>query len=192
LFAAQPAIHFPKQEKVHCRAGFVGSYSTNIHPERRAWQNQVFEAASEIGLTVYDRNWFRSGAHYRFPQRPWIKVRERVPHRDTAGIYRSYVANINVNTVRDSETAFSRRLVEILASGSLAVTNPTPAVSTHFADYCHTVSQEEEARELFRRLSREGLSPSEKEMVRAGAEHVRKHHTWRHRLEQLRTSNNRV
>lgn len=185
MFAAQPAIHFPKPEKVHRRACFVGSYSTNIHPDRRAWQNQIFEAASEIGLTVYDRNWFRSGAHYRFPARPWIKVRERVPHRQTAGIYRSYIANINVNTVTDSQTAFSRRLVEILACGSLAVTNPTPAVDKHFADYCKVVKDEEEARELFRRLARDGLSAREAEMVRAGAEHVRKHHTWRHRLEQL-------
>lgn len=106
-------------------------------------------------------------------------MRERVPHPQTAGIYRSYIANINVNTVENSQSAFSRRLVEIMACGSLAVTNPTPAVMKHFAGYSRVVSDEEEAREHFHRLAREGLSPEEREMVLAGADYARKHHTWR-------------
>src|SRR5690625_1350037 len=184
MFAAQPAIHFPKEEPLARRAAFAGSYS-NVHPQRRAWQDQVFEATSEIGLTVHDRNSHRSGEHYRFPQRPWIEVQERVPHRKTAGIYRRHLANINVNTIHDSQTAFSRRLVEILACGALAVTNPTPAVRAHFADYCCIVRNEEEARALFRRLARDGLSSRQREMLRAGVAHVLQHHSWRHRLQQI-------
>lgn len=185
MFAAQPAIHFPKPAPQRRRAAFVGSYSTRIHPRRRAWQDAVFEAAAEIGLTVYDRNWKRRGAHYRFPRRPWIEVRKGVPHRKTAEIYRGHLVNINVNTIEDSETAFSRRLVEILACGGFVVSNPTPAVARHFSEYCSVVRDGEEARALFRRVARDGLSPRQQEMARAGAEHVLKHHTWCHRLEEM-------
>jgi len=63
MFAAQPKLHFPKPGPVDRRAAFVGSCNTAIHPGRRAWQDQVFEAAAEIGLVAYDRNWRRRGAH---------------------------------------------------------------------------------------------------------------------------------
>src|SRR5690625_3169612 len=52
MFAAQPRIHYPKAGPVDPRAAFVGSYSTHVHPARRAWQDQVLEATEEIRLVV--------------------------------------------------------------------------------------------------------------------------------------------
>lgn len=78
----------------------------------------------------------------------------------------------------------SRRLLEILACGGIAVTNPSCAVDRYFRDFCHVVSTPEQANELFVRL-RNG--PSAEDMVRAeaGARYVRQHHTWAHRLGEL-------
>ena len=80
---------------------------------------------------------------------------------------------------------FSRRLVEILACGGVAVTNVTPAVEAMFRDYCHAVSGKEEMEELFDRVRKFGLNEKDKEMARAGAAYVAKYHTWTHRLEEI-------
>lgn len=184
MFAASTAIHRPSDQDPLRRAAFVGSYSS-VHPHRKVWQDSMFEATRELGLVIYDRNSSRSQTQYRFPDHPWIEVRRAVPHKRTAEIYRTHAINLNVNTITDSRTAFSRRLVEILACGGYMVTNQTKAVLNLFADYCAVLDEPEEARSLFDRVAKSGLSARQKEQARAGAEYVAENHSWRHRLREI-------
>lgn len=133
LFSAQPATHFPsKTGYKYKKACFPGSYSHHIHDERRAWQDLLFSAAKPLGVTVFDRNSQRKSDNYRYPKFDNLEVRPAVAHRQTADIYRDYMVSLNVNTVVDSPTMFSRRLVEIIACGSLAVTTPAKSVDGLF------------------------------------------------------------
>jgi spore maturation protein CgeB len=187
LFAVQPATHsFSGFNFKHRRSNFVGSYSHHIHDRRREWQDMFFDAALETGLgvTAVDRNSGRKAVHYRYPQVPNLEVLPAVTHAQTAQVYRDYLVSLNVNTIEDSATMFSRRLVEILACGGVAVTNPSPAVTRYFQDYCHVVQSADEARELFDRL-RHGPAEQDLERARAGAEYVLREHTWAHRLEEI-------
>jgi len=185
MFAVQPAIHFPSHKGyVHHRACFVGSYSLHIHDRRRKWQEILFAASSDVGVTVFDRNSGRRSPNYRYPDLPWLEVRPSVRHTRTAEIYRDYMISLNVNTVEDSGTMFSRRLIEILACGGLAVTAPALSVARYFKDYCHVVSCEDDARDLFGRL-KDGLPTRDRQMTAAGAAYVLKEHTWAHRLEEI-------
>jgi spore maturation protein CgeB len=185
-FAVQPAIHHPVAgEPPLRRANFVGSYSRHIHDRRREWQDMLFQAAQPMGLTVFDRNSGRKAERYRYPPLPWMDVRPAVPYEKTADIYRRHAVSINVNTVEDSASMYSRRLVEIIACGGLAVTNPSPAVSRYFADYCTVVHNAEEANEVMARIARDGLSRQDRERALAGADYVLKHHTWAHRLQDI-------
>jgi len=184
MFAASAQLHKPRTVDVLRRASFVGSYSSQ-HAARKQWQDKMFLSAEVIGMTVYDRNSARKSADYRYPPHPWIDVRRAVPYARTAEIYQRHAVNLNVNTITNSATAFSRRLVEIIATGSLALTNVTPAVSNIFANYCIATDDAEEARQVFERISRDGLSKKDAEKCREGADYVLKNHTWRHRLEQI-------
>jgi len=189
MFAVQPALHTPDiAEPKIMRANFVGSYSLHMHDNRRQLQHMLFKAAAdELGLTVFDRNSGRKSANYRYPANDIsMEVKPAVPHAATVDIYRDYLVSLNVNTIQDSPTMFSRRLVEILGSGGLAVTTPALSVDALFAPYCHVVRCEEEARALFARLRRDGLSAADREMKAAGAEYVHEHHTWTQRLAQIR------
>jgi len=107
-----------------------------------------------------------------------------VSNRETAAIYKRHLLSINVNSVTDSETMVSRRLLEILACGGIVVTNPSKAVEREFADFCHVVSDAVEARALFKRMSH-GPTQDDLERACAGAEYVAQHHTWAHRLADL-------
>lgn len=80
---------------------------------------------------------------------------------------------------------YSRRLVEILACGGIAVTNPTAAVNRYFSEYCHVISDHTEAADLFTRLK---MGPSARDLERAaaGARYVLAEHTWAQRLDDVR------
>lgn len=185
-FPVQPKIHNPIDEfkskiKSTC---FVGSYSHHIHDGRRKWQDIMFQAARFYGLTVYDRNSDRKSKNYRYPDWPWIDVRPSVSNEKTADIYRRYLVQFNVNTVTDSPTMYSRRLVEALACGSIVVTNPAVSVDKMFAEYCEVVHSREECDDVLERIFKGG-GKRELERARAGADYVLREHTWEKRLKQI-------
>ncbi|OOF42470.1 spore coat protein [Rodentibacter rarus] len=187
MFAVQPKFHsFTGFNFKYNKANFVGSYSHHIHDIRREWQNSLFNTAlnSGLGLDVFDRNSKRKSQNYRYPNLEGMNVYHALNYPDTAKIYKDYLVSLNVNTVVDSPTMFSRRLIEILACGGIAVTNPSLAVNALFKEYCHIVHNEEEMTELFNRLK---FSPSAQDLerARAGAKYVAQYHTWAHRLEQI-------
>lgn len=187
IFPVQPATHnFTGFNFKHHRANFVGSYSHHVHNRRRVWQDLMFDAVKHtgLGLTVIDRNSDRKSENYRFPSIPGLEVRAAVPHAQTAQIYKDCLVSLNVNTIEDSATMYSRRLVEILACGGIAVTNPSPAVDRYFKDYCHVVHNAEDATDLFARL-KHGPSPDDLARAEAGARYVLAEHTWSHRLEEV-------
>lgn len=185
LFAVQPRIHHPDAKGFKfSRACFMGSYSHHLHERRRQWQDMLFTASSAFGLTIFDRNSARKSPNYRYPPLPGREIRPSVSYEETAQIYRDYLVSLNVNTIEDSATMFSRRLIEIIACGGLAMTTPALSVENYFKDYCHVVATPAEAQELFQALQA-GLRPKDREMTRAGAEYVLRHHTWAHRLETI-------
>ena len=185
----QPAFHqftgFDFRRNESC---FTGSYYRRILNERRQFLDMVFDtcAKSDVWLNVFDRNHHRLSRHFefRFPKCHRLRLHPSVAHRDTAKVYKAHAISLNVNSVTDSDTMCSRRLLEILACGGIAVTNPSPAVEKHFGDFCHIIRNQAEALELFSRL-RQGPSSRDLERAAAGAAYVRQHHTWSHRLEQI-------
>ncbi|MBN1607505.1 MAG: glycosyltransferase family 1 protein [Polyangiaceae bacterium] len=186
MFAVQPRIH-------HCegatydvaRAVFMGTYCTLQHPQRRAWLDLLLHSASAIGVTAFDRNHHRREPEYRFPTLPWLEVQPGVPHARTGDVYRRYKVSLNVNTIEDSATMFSRRLIEILACGSALVTTPAASVDRYFRDYCEVIEDAEQGAELFSRLRSNPLDRHLRERAMAGVACVHGHHTWKHRLEQI-------
>lgn len=187
MFPVQPATHnFSGFNFKSYSANFVGSYSCHIHDRRRLWQDMMFNAVTCAGidLTVVDRNSNRKSDNYRYPLLPGLKVIPALPHVKTAQIYKNNLISLNVNTIEDSATMYSRRLVEILACGGIAVTNPNPAVDRYFKDYCHVVHNAGEAADLFSRL-KHGPSADDLARAEAGARYVLAEHTWSHRLEEI-------
>lgn len=187
MFPVQPTSHnFTGFNFKHHRANFVGSYSHHVHDRRRHWQDLMFGAVKDtgLGLTAIDRNSDRKSLNYRYPSGPRLEVLPALPHAQTAQIYKDYLVSLNVNTIEDSATMYSRRLVEILACGGIAVTNPSPAVDRYFKDFCHVVHNAEEASDLFARL-KHGPSADDLARAEAGARYVLAEHTWAHRLDEI-------
>lgn len=186
-FAVQPSLHnFTGFNFKYHHSAFVGSYSMHIHPNRRVWQNMLFKAACDNGgLTVFDRNYDRSSNNYRYPKFTNLKVKQGVPYRHTAQIYKDFLISLNVNTIEYSPTMFSRRLIEIMACGGMAVTSPSVSVETLFQDTCFVVRDQKEASVLLERLFRNGPTDADFERMRAGVELVQNNYTWDKRLQEI-------
>jgi hypothetical protein len=189
MMSYQPLFHsfdgFGFSNKKAC---FVGSYYKKILETRRQTLDMMFRAADRSGavIDVFDRNYHRLSHffEYRFPKNRAVDIRPQIPYYETGRIYKAYSLSLNVNSVVDSETMCSRRLLEILACGGMAVTNRSLCVDKHFAPFCLILDSEEKAGEIFGGLDR-GPSKSDLERAAEGARYVRTTHTWSHRLREI-------
>lgn len=189
MLPVQPAFHsfsgfnFTKNE-----ACFAGSYYRKILGARREFLDMVFHAADDAAMpvNVYDRNHgrFSHFFEFRFPTNACVKKHAPVSHWATAALYKEHALSLNVNSVTDSESMCSRRLLEILACGGIAMTNPTLCVERHFRDYCHVVGSRGEALELMGRM-KYGPVKEDMERAEAGARYVLAEHTWSRRLRKI-------
>lgn len=189
MFPVQPRFHYPDVSADE-RLGFscfVGSYGTHVHPQRRRWQDMLFQVFAPAGLDIYDRNSSRKATHYRYPIISGMRIRSKVPYPKTARLYRSYKFNLNVNTVEDSPTMYSRRLIEILAAGGVAISTPSLAATRLFSNYCHIADSLEGFQEVVDWSAEEYGRAVQR--ARAGAEIVLREHVWAKRLEKFEKLN---
>jgi spore maturation protein CgeB len=189
MFAVEPSLHnFTGFNFKYNMVNFVGSYSQHIHSRRREWQDMMFNAVTAVGLdlVIFDRNSDRKSEKYRFPRHSNRVVYPAVPYSKTAQIYNDYYISLNVNTIENSATMFSRRLVEIIACGGVAITNPSPAIEKYFADYCFVVNSIDETINILEYL-KGGISNSDLKRVERGAKYILENHTWKNRLMEIVT-----
>lgn len=184
-FAVQPKFHYPTDlPPRYNQSLFVGSYSQHIHSSRQQWQDMAFTAAAPYGLTIVDRNSDRKSDVYRYPNLPNMTLKSAVSYDQTGELFRQYSHCLNVNTVTDSPSMFSRRLIEIMACGRLAVTNPSLSVSTRFEGMCEVTDSREQADELFAQLSH-GYTKDQKEMMRYASDHVLQNYNYDKWLQRI-------
>lgn len=133
-FFAQPAIHNPLAGSATPNPTFAyaGTYYGARYPERSAQLARLLEAASHHGLTIYDRQLAVADSPYRFPAGLRDHVRGAIPYQDVVASYASHTGHLNANSVSDSPTMFSRRVVEVASSGGVVLSTSSRAVDETF------------------------------------------------------------
>ena len=81
-----------------------------------------------LQLDIYDRHAASPEQRFRFPKRYRPYLRPAVPYRQIPALVRRYEWAVNVNTVTDSETMFSRRLLQAAACGAKVLSSPSRGV----------------------------------------------------------------
>ena len=126
-FAAQPKLHNPSREEgwPSHPVCFAGSWVQYRFPDRADALRFLLDPALPLGLHIFDRNLTRTdlGQYHRFPDRYREAIRGTLPYEEMLTAYRCYELMLNVNTITESPTMFSRRVFESLACG-------TPVVSS--------------------------------------------------------------
>lgn len=182
-FFIQPRIHYRKNHTPIKRSLFMGTYQRHMHDERTAWQDRIFTTAAPYGLDLYNRH--ANDNDYKFPTfNGDVKYFSPIQYDQVMDIYRNYQQILNVNTITQSPTMFSRRLIEIMACGRLALSNSSLSIKKLFPEMCIELDHTEHAQILFEQLQF-GYTAQQQEMVNYAHNHVHQHYTARQWLKQM-------
>ncbi|WP_156466353.1 glycosyltransferase [Janibacter sp. Soil728] len=125
-FYAQPLIHnpLPGNRPYDPSVAYAGTYYGDRYAKRSAELSRVLTVAQPFGLSIYDRQAAIPDSPYHFPAIFRGNVRGSLPYDAVIDSYKSHLANLNVNSVADSPTMFSRRVVEVAACGGVVLSGP--------------------------------------------------------------------
>lgn len=151
-FAAQPLTHNPIEKYDRKDAfNFAGSYYLR-YPERQRDFASLIETVKKLRpLEIYDRNFENPHPHYQFPEKYHQYILGSLPFDQIDKAYKGYRYGINMNTIKQSQTMFARRVFELLASNTVVVSNFSRGVRMMFGDL---VVSSDNAEEINRRLQR--------------------------------------
>ena len=149
-FAAQVKIHNPinKEQKELGDVAFAGAYYNIGHLDRNLDMKYLLEPALKYNLHIYDRNYtyniLYSYDNFRFPKIYLPFIKGYVPYEKITDLYKKYSIFINVNSVNDSPTMFSRRVFELLACGTNVISSYSPGIEKMFPEIVKLSKTKEE------------------------------------------------
>ncbi len=129
-FMVNTAVYYPADEKKDDgRVLFAGAWYDDL-PQRCRATRTLFDYALSKGLRleVYDRHSESIEERFKFPKEYAPYIHKAVPAGSVPELMRRYGAAINVNTITDSETMFSRRALQLAACGLSVISNPSEAM----------------------------------------------------------------
>ncbi len=123
-FACQPFMHNPI-ERYHRKnaISFAGAYYVR-YPERAKDLENFLQALTPIfPIDIYDRNYGKNDPSYQFPIEYTSHIVGTLPFNKIDQAYKGYQYSLNLNSIKQSQTMFARRVFELLASNTLTISN---------------------------------------------------------------------
>lgn len=134
-FAAQPRMHNPIELWERKAAfNFAGSYYLRYPERQRDFAALVDTVRLLAPVDIYDRNHGRDHAHYKFPEKYTSLILGSLPFLEIDKAYKGYRFGINMNTIKQSQTMFARRVFELMASNTVVVSNFSRGTRLLFGD----------------------------------------------------------
>jgi spore maturation protein CgeB len=179
-FAAQPTLHKPAPiDARKSKSCFAGSWYSNRHAGRRKEMSWLLKTASQYGLDIYDRN-YGTGL-FPFPGEYQDCIKGSLAYKDLCKEYRRYRVFLNVNSVSDSPTMFSRRVFELMACGTPIVSTYAKGIEEIFeSDAVWLIRNKKEASEAIKTLMNDDVEWRRRSLL--GIREVFTKHTYAHRL----------
>jgi spore maturation protein CgeB/glycosyltransferase involved in cell wall biosynthesis len=183
-FACQPAVHNPveayKRKDAFC---FAGAYYVR-YPERIRDLDSFLSNLPEFrSVEIYDRNLGKDNPDYQFPPRYIPYIVGTLPVEKINKAYKGYSFAINMNSVKQSQSMFARRIFELLASNTFTVSNYSRGLRIFVGDLVVATDSGERAVSKLNRISQD---KSQMDRIRlAGVRKTLLDHTYGVRLSYL-------
>lgn len=183
-FAAQTKTHNPIEKyKRKDACSFAGSYYLR-YPERQRDFDAIIDSVSEfIPVEIYDRNYENPHPHYQFPQKYEPMILGCLPFSEIDKAYKGYKFSVNVNTIKQSQTMFARRVFELLASNTAVVSNFSKGVKLFFGDLVIASDSKDELKRKLSEITNDELQY--RKFLLQGLRKVMQEHTYKHRLQYI-------
>jgi glycosyltransferase involved in cell wall biosynthesis/SAM-dependent methyltransferase len=178
-FACQPKTHNPielyPRKDAFC---FAGAYYVRYPERTRDLENYVAEFPKYKPLEIFDRNFGKDDVNYQFPPEYQPYIVGTLPFNEIDKAYKGYRYSINLNSIKQSQTMFARRVYELLGSNTITVSNFSRGVRLLFGDL---VISSDSGNEIVGRL-KDMDEESEQKLRLAGLRKVMREHTYGHRM----------
>lgn len=184
-FYASPKIHnlLPSTRAWQPTAAYGGTYYGARYPERTEYMDKIMSAAAPLGLTIYDRQHSDPDSPYKYPGGLGGYVAGDLSYEEMIQAYKAHPVQINVNSVLDSPTMFSRRVVETAACGAPLISGPALGMNRYLEGAAQVIRTESEAAQALENLLHH---PAYRwRIALRGARAVMRAHTTQHRLTQM-------
>ena len=181
-FAVQPKLHNPIEEfKRIDKLCFAGAYYKKYQQRNEDMTNILSGISGEIDFDIYDRNYLDDHPDYTFPEMFHSNIIGTLDFKDINLAYKGYNLALNLNTIKNSQTMFARRVFELLASNTLVFSNFSRGIKMLFGDLVFCSDSGEEILEKY--IS---MTHKQKEEVKLLAmRKVFSEHTYQDRLEYI-------
>ena len=181
-FSAQPLLHnpLPSTREKDENIAYGGTYYGDKYATRKQGLDFLFYESAPYGLAIYERIHNDPNSPYKLPERFKRYARPSLSYPEMCQAYKAHPIHLNGNSVTDSPSMFSRRVVEISASGASVLSSPGRGVDETLAGTVPTVNNPDEANQVL-----QGWKSSEQQRHRqvwAALRHVYEAHTSAHRL----------
>lgn len=178
-FACQPKTHNPielyPRKDAFC---FAGAYYVRYPERTRDLETYVAEFPKFKPLEIFDRNFGKDDVNYQFPPEYQPFIVGTLPFNEIDKAYKGYRYSINLNSIKQSQTMFARRVFELLGSNTITVSNFSRGVRLLFGDL---VIASDSGKEIVDRL--QGMDDEAEQKLRLAAlRKVMLEHTYGHRL----------
>lgn len=183
-FAAQPSIHNPIKitKERNAKACFAGSYYAAKYPERQEDINRLLDAAVDtIGIEIYDRKFGTDDKDFLFPERFRPYIQGRLEPNELHIANKGYKVMVNVNSVKESPTMFSRRVFEGLACGTPVISSYAEGINNIFEGLVVASDDQKVLADELHKLDQDKAYYELKSLQ--GIRTVLSKHTYNHRLE---------
>ena len=183
-FAAQPKMHNPinkdcgKKGDIVFAGGWYKKFDT-----RKDYINMILIPAMKYDLTIYDRFYKQNGDLNRFPKtfKPYIK--DCLPYKKIVEEYKKYRLLLNVNSVEESPTTFSRRVFEVLASGIPIISSYSLGIENYFNNIVLLCKTEQDVNTNINLILKNKELADKMSLL--GQRKVFRNHTYKHRFEKI-------
>lgn len=180
-FAAQPMVNNPiekyERKDAFC---FAGAYYVKYPERTRDLGDFLLSLPDFKPVEIYDRNYGKDDPNYQFPAEYQPFIVGTLPYSEIDRAYKGYYYSINLNSIKQSQSMFARRVFELLASNTVTVSNFSRGIRAMFGDLVFT---SDSGRELVSRLSKIAGNPLKVKLLRLQAlRKVMMEHTYQDRL----------
>lgn len=183
-FACQPSIHNPielyERKDAFC---FAGAYYAKYPERTKDLESFIAELPGFRDLEIFDRNFGKDDSNYKFPDQysPYIVGTLAFDEIDRA--YKGYKYAINLNSIKQSQSMFARRVYELLASNTYTISNFSRGLRLMFGDL---VLSTDNGVEVCRRLEELSEKKYFLDKVRLiGLRKILSEHTYQDRLDYI-------
>lgn len=184
-FAAQPRIHNPIMTGT--RTGsvcFAGTWYAHRHFARHEDANKVLRPALNYDLHIFDRMAHSTNPNYHWPDEYLTAVHGSLSYAQMLAAYKRYRVFLNINSVRNSPTMFSRRVFELLACGTPVISSYADGIAQLLGPDVVLMSDDEQTtHELLERVL--GDEEYRERLALRGQRKVFSEHTYTNRLQTL-------